>query len=148
MKKMISGLCAATMMLTTFGISLAAAAPIAVPQFEVQKSDAIQVQSRRDRRDRYDRRDRFERRGDSYYYNGRRGYRTKRPGYRYHNGYWFPAAAFIAGAVIGGAVANQPSTRLSSAHVRYCADRYRSYRASDNTFQPNAGPRQQCRSPY
>ena len=27
-------------------------------------------------------------------------------------------------------------------------DRYRSYRASDNTFQPNNGPRKQCLSPY
>ncbi|MDX8532202.1 BA14K family protein [Mesorhizobium sp. VK25A] len=38
--------------------------------------------------------------------------------------------------------------RLSSAHVRWCYDRYRSYRAWDNTFQPNYGPRKQCWSPY
>ncbi|MDG4880011.1 BA14K family protein [Mesorhizobium sp. WSM4884] len=38
--------------------------------------------------------------------------------------------------------------RLSSAHVRWCYDRYRSYRAWDNTFQPNYGPRRQCISPY
>lgn len=38
--------------------------------------------------------------------------------------------------------------RLSSAHVQWCYDRYRSYRASDNTFQPYNGPRQQCYSPY
>ncbi|MCF6112759.1 BA14K family protein [Mesorhizobium muleiense] len=38
--------------------------------------------------------------------------------------------------------------RLSSAHVRWCYDRYRSYRAWDNTFQPYGGPRQQCWSPY
>ncbi|MBN9274986.1 MAG: BA14K family protein, partial [Mesorhizobium sp.] len=36
----------------------------------------------------------------------------------------------------------------SSAHVRWCYDRYRSYRAWDNTFQPYNGPRQQCWSPY
>jgi hypothetical protein len=35
-----------------------------------------------------------------------------------------------------------------NAHVRWCYDRYRSYRASDNTFQPYNGPRRQCRSPY
>jgi len=35
-----------------------------------------------------------------------------------------------------------------SAHVQWCYDRYRSYRASDNTFQPYNGPRQQCYSPY
>ncbi|WP_269929792.1 BA14K family protein [Aminobacter sp. HY435] len=38
--------------------------------------------------------------------------------------------------------------RLSSAHVQWCYDRYRSYRAWDNTFQPYNGPRRQCWSPY
>ena len=36
----------------------------------------------------------------------------------------------------------------SSRHVRWCYNRYRSYRAWDNTFQPYHGPRRQCRSPY
>ncbi|TIR42250.1 MAG: BA14K family protein, partial [Mesorhizobium sp.] len=31
---------------------------------------------------------------------------------------------------------------------RWCYDRYRSYRAWDNTFQPYGGPRQQCWSPF
>ena len=35
-----------------------------------------------------------------------------------------------------------------NAHVRWCFNRYRSYRAYDNTFQPNHGPRRQCYSPY
>lgn len=38
--------------------------------------------------------------------------------------------------------------RLSSAHVQWCYNRYRSYRTYDNTFQPYNGPRQQCWSPY
>jgi hypothetical protein len=38
--------------------------------------------------------------------------------------------------------------RLSSAHVQWCYNRYRSYRSWDNTFQPYNGPRQQCYSPY
>lgn len=38
--------------------------------------------------------------------------------------------------------------RLSQAHVDWCYARYRSYRASDNTFQPYNGPRRQCLSPY
>jgi hypothetical protein len=33
-------------------------------------------------------------------------------------------------------------------HVRWCQNRYRTYRVSDNTFQPNSGPRRQCVSPY
>ncbi len=37
---------------------------------------------------------------------------------------------------------------LSRAHYNYCFAKYRSYRASDNTFQPYHGPRKQCRSPY
>ncbi|MFC5036907.1 BA14K family protein [Tianweitania sediminis] len=41
-----------------------------------------------------------------------------------------------------------PRIRLSAAHVRWCHARYRSYRSSDNTFQPYNGPRRQCYSPY
>jgi hypothetical protein len=35
-----------------------------------------------------------------------------------------------------------------SAHVQWCYNRYRSYRAWDNTYQPYNGPRRQCWSPY
>ncbi|WP_026617631.1 BA14K family protein [Ensifer aridi] len=35
-----------------------------------------------------------------------------------------------------------------NAHARWCHDRYRSYRSSDNTFQPFDGPRRACNSPY
>jgi hypothetical protein len=35
-----------------------------------------------------------------------------------------------------------------SAHVSWCAARYRSYRAWDDTFQPYNGPRRPCISPY
>jgi hypothetical protein len=38
--------------------------------------------------------------------------------------------------------------RASSAHVRWCESRYRSYNAWDNTWQPYHGPRRQCFSPY
>lgn len=91
------------------------------------------------------------------YYNGHRGYRDRRPGYRYHEGYWFPLAAFAAGAVIGGAVAApryvEPAPapvagNLNPRHYDWCATRYRSYDSYSNTFQPYNGPRQQCLSPY
>ena len=93
------------------------------------------------------------RRGGNYgWYNGYRGYPYKRYGYRYHNGFWFPAGAFIAGALIGSAIANSnnyyPRYAGSSAHERWCYSRYRSYRAWDNTFQPYHGPRRQCHSPF
>lgn len=87
------------------------------------------------------------------YYNGHRGYRYHRPGYRRYNGYWFPPAAFALGAIIGGAIASQPNVvvrpgYMSPAHERWCYRHYRSYRAWDNTFQPYHGPRRLCRSPY
>ncbi|MBB3771798.1 hypothetical protein FHS55_002407 [Angulomicrobium tetraedrale] len=86
----------------------------------------------------------------NYYYNGHRGYNYARPGYRQYNGWWFPAGAFAAGALIGGAIAAQPRqvAPAGNAHYQWCASQYRSYRASDNSFQPNNGPRRQCVSPY
>lgn len=121
----------------------ALAAPLAVPSAPTVDSHLIEVQSR----DRFERRrDRFERRRDGAYLNGRRGYRDRRPGYRQYNGYWFPPAAFIAGAIIGGALSNQ--RQMSNAHVEWCASQYRSYRTSDNTYQPYNGPRRACVSPY
>ena len=112
-----------------------------------RRFDARQDRRERQFERRQDRREaRFERRGNYGYYNGHRGYRDRRPGYRNYNGFWFPPAAFIAGAVIGNAINN--ASRTNSAHVDWCYDRYRSYRASDNTFQPNTGPRRQCNSPY
>ncbi|TIS54552.1 BA14K family protein [Mesorhizobium sp.] len=84
--------------------------------------------------------------GGAYYYNGYRGYVRIRPGYRYYNGYWFPATAFAAGVAV--AVPPRPAARLAAAHIRWCHERYVSYRAWDNSYQPYAGPRQQCWSPY
>lgn len=104
----------------------------------------------RDRHRRYDRREvRRDYRGHrDGYYNGHRGYRERRAGYRYYNGYWFPLAAFAAGAIIGGATQAQPTGGYGTGHYQWCENRYRSYRASDNTFQPYNGPRRQCNSPY
>jgi hypothetical protein len=77
------------------------------------------------------------------YYRGYHGYNYARPGYRrYSDGYWYPLAAFGAGVIVGGAIATQPVR--GSSHAQWCANRYRSYRASDNTYQPNSGPRVQC----
>ena len=87
--------------------------------------------------------------GNYNYWRGHRGYRYYRHGYREYNGWWYPLAAFTAGALIGN-VLSEPRAVYSggSAHERWCYNRYRSYRAYDNTFQPYNGPRQQCWSPY
>jgi hypothetical protein len=78
-----------------------------------------------------------------WYYNGHRGLVVARPGYPYYRGYWFPAAAFAAIAAPPA-----PYRRPVAAHVAWCYETYRSYRAYDNTYQPYEGPRRQCWSPY
>lgn len=88
-------------------------------------------------------------RNNGMYWNGHRGYRNYRRGYRRHGNLWFPLGAFAAGAVIGSAITNnQNRVYAGNAHVQWCYGHYRSYRASDNTFQPYNGPRRQCHSPY
>jgi hypothetical protein len=87
------------------------------------------------------------------YWNGHRGYHGYHRGYRRHNdGYWYPLAAFGAGAIIGGAIASQPRrpayAGINPRHYDWCASRYRTYRASDNTYVPRAGVRAVCTSPY
>ncbi len=172
MKRQLSGICAVAL---SAGLAFTTAAPLAAAPLSVgnieRSNGVIRVQVdpnpmvrpetvrpdsgarmaqrdwRRDRRDHRGGRD-FHRRGNNYYFNGHRGYRHHRPGYREFNGWWFPAAAFIAGAIISGTTNQAPVVRGGSAHVRWCYDRYRSYRASDNTFQPYNGPRRQCYSPY
>ncbi|KSV72213.1 Lectin BA14k [Sinorhizobium sp. Sb3] len=85
-----------------------------------------------------------------HYYNGYRGIIVARPGYRFYRGYWFPPAAFATGVIVGRTLAHPvpPARRLTAAHIEWCIDRYRSYRAYDNTYQPYDGPREQCWSPY
>lgn len=173
MKKIVSGICAVSMIVGIAGAATssarAAPMPVAIPEAAIDHIQ--QVQFRRDNdRDRFDRRrdgrpyverrvvrKRFVLRDGYGYYNGHRGHREYRRGYRQHNGWWFPPAAFVAGAIIGGAIASQPAVaappvyapvQLSAAHVSWCQDRWRSYRVSDNSYQPYSGPRQACVSPY
>lgn len=69
---------------------------------------------------------------------------------------WGPAITFGAGALIGGGVAAAASSGdvapvqagINPKHYQWCEDHYKSYRASDNTYQPNSGPRKECTSPY
>ncbi|CVI59327.1 MULTISPECIES: BA14K family protein [Agrobacterium] len=135
--------------LTSFTPSQAFQVPVPVTKPAVATENVVPVQYREwDRRRHWD--GRHMRRPPPHrngWYNGHRGYRDRRPGYRYHNGYWFPLAAFAAGAIIGGAM-QQPRPAYGGSHVAWCQNRWRSYRAYDNTYQPYNGPRRICVSPY
>jgi hypothetical protein len=156
---------ATALAVTVTGLAPVQAMPVVAPQAAASQNLPVvdvQFRDRDDRRDfrrwqnrREERREiRREIRRDGYY-NGHRGYRERRAGYRYHNGFWFPLAAFGAGAIIGGAI-SQPQRvvpvrpgRYTSAHYAWCENRYRTYRAADNTFVANsAGERRFCNSPY
>jgi hypothetical protein len=148
----LSAVVAAAMFATSFVAVPAIAMPL--PKAGVsQSTDVEQVQYYRERhyRDRDRRAWREDRRG---WHNGHRGYREQRRGYRRHSdGWWYPLAAFGAGAIIGGAIANDGYSRpreagINPRHTDWCFSQYRSYRAYDNTFQPNYGPRRECLSPY
>jgi len=153
MKKLFSALCA-TALAASFAVTgalPATAAPIYLPQTQpLQASDVIKVDNHWRKKRRVARNQGFHTRNNHGYYNGHRGYRYKRPGYSYRNGWWFPGGAFVAGAIIGGAIANNNNYYRGggSAHVQWCYNRYRSYRAYDNSFQPYNGPRRLCYSPY
>lgn len=81
------------------------------------------------------------------YYNGYRGVVVAHPGYRFYRRYWFPPATFATGVIVGRTLAH-PVPPSRAAHIEWCFDHYRSYRAYDNTYQPYDGPREQCWSPY
>ncbi|RWM10089.1 MAG: BA14K family protein [Mesorhizobium sp.] len=154
MKEIVSGLLAATLSVSFAAAAVPAnAAEVYVPQASPASSDIQKIEARNgDLQWRYRNwrgGPRFSR-NDGVWWNGHRGYRHYRHGYRRHGDYWFPLAAFATGALITGAIVNSENNRVyrGDAHVQWCYDRYRSYRASDNTFQPYNGPRQQCISPY
>lgn len=143
-------LTAGAMATLLFATSIVPAGAVVMPSVKAPQVSAVeQVQYRdgdRDRR-RFDR-NRDDRRG---HYRGHRGSREYRRGYRRHNdGWWYPLAAFGAGAIIGGAMNNQPSRgqAATSRHIQWCSDRYRTYRASDDTYVPRVGVRARCNSPY
>ena len=167
MKKIMTGVLATVLSVSFIGAEMlpASAAPLYVPQADTASSAVLPVVDRGGGRDasgntiyiprhRQFRGQRWNGNRDysrnrAQYWRGHRGYDHYRPGYRRHGDFWFPLAAFATGAIISGAIANdaRPVYR-GNAHVEYCYNRYKSYRASDNTFQPYNGPRRQCVSPY
>jgi hypothetical protein len=144
---------ATTLAVTFTGLVPVQAMPIVPVERSSVETQATDVQWRRDDRRHFNDRRHYRRQHHREgYYNGHRGYRDRRPGYRQHNGLWFPLAAFAAGSIIGGAAA-QPHRvspgRYSQSHYAWCENRYKTYRASDNTFVANSrGERLSCNSPY
>ena len=165
MLKIISSACAALMVFTVPFAAPAVAMPVSSPAWDapaagpvipVQRSQSWSGGGRwQGNQNWHGNQDYWWRHGRPYY-RGHLGHRHYRHGHRQYRGHWFPPAAFIAGAIIGGAIANQaPAPRYrggyggyGNAHVEWCYARYRSYQDWDNTFQPYNGPRRQCISPY
>ena len=163
MNKFVSGTLAAALSVSFAAAAMPAnAAQMFVPQAPEASSNILNVEARNGDRNfqwRHNRhgnrnfgvRRNFARNNDGgAYWNGHRGYREYHRGYRRHGDNWFPLAAFATGALITGAILNSENNRVyeGNSHVQWCYDHYRSYRSSDNTFQPNYGPRRECRSPY
>ncbi|KQS74195.1 hypothetical protein ASG25_01915 [Rhizobium sp. Leaf384] len=123
----------------------AQAMPVPTVTSAAGTTEVQQVQYREHRRiirrngHRYDRRDRYtnHRRWDYRNRHSDRDYY----GRRHNNNGAAIIGGLAAGAIIGGAIASQNRNSGSKS----CAARYRSYRASDNTYQPNYGPRRVCR---
>ena len=127
MKKLAIMLISLMTAFTSYGP--AQAFPVAVVSTQAGTTDVQQVRHRSNHRHFR----RHERRHDRWS-NDRRYHR------RHHrNNAGAVIGGLAAGAIIGGAIASQ--NRGSGS----CAARYRSYRASDHTYQPNTGPRRVCR---
>ena len=75
----------------------------------------------------------------------------------FHRGYYYKTPWWTFPLVIGGAFANDPYYDddgyegyggMSSRHVEWCMDRYRSYNPRTNTWVSYSGVVHQCDSPY
>jgi len=82
MKKTIASICAAAVLLSAAGAALPANA---APPMQQHHRHAT-----------------FQKHGNYAYLNGHRGDIHFHKGWRQYNGYWFPPAAFIGFAILGG----------------------------------------------
>ena len=168
MNVFVSTLCAATLCAAVVTLSpiangpasAAPVAPLALIGSGTQQSaldDLVEVQQRRYQRGRWG----ADRRGNDRRWRDNRNRRppVSRPSRQQSRGPDLGSA--IAGALIGGIIVNQfnqssrnqaPVARsgsfLSNNHINWCQNRWRSYRISDNSYQPYNGPRRICTSPY
>lgn len=88
------------------------------------------------------------------YLNGYKGYRYARPNYiKFVDGWYYPEAAYSAKPAVEAAAKEAQTpvisyVRLPNRHIAYCVSHFKSYRKSDNSFQPYSGARQQCHSRF
>jgi hypothetical protein len=71
-------------------------------------------------------------------------------GHKYHgfDGYYDDDSdsGLLFKSFVTGTLFNRQRTQgYYDGRAQACADRYQSYRASDNTYQPSHGPRRECR---
>ncbi|MFC5387448.1 BA14K family protein [Aquamicrobium segne] len=130
MKSGLAALCLAGLMSMP---ALAAPPPISAPAVPAASTSQDVVQIRDHRR---------------YKPRSHRGHR-----HRHHHRPHYRSSGFYFGLGLGLPAYRYAEPRryyrpTSNAHVNWCYNRYRSYRAWDNSFQPYNGPRRQCRSPY
>lgn len=168
MKRSISTLCAAFMALSpvTVGPAFASSAPApTIFSLGTQASgmdELVEVQQAR-RHQQHRRGAHRSGRPRHGYNNPPRPVRPSRPSQSRSRGPDLGSA--IVGAIVGGVIVNQlhqprvqqhraPQPRahqgsfLSQNHLNWCHNRWRSYRLSDNSYQPYNGPRRVCVSPY
>jgi hypothetical protein len=163
MNPFISTICAAALTLTGIGsgqANAAAVAPRAVAGSVLQTSvpeGLVEVQQRR-----YYPYVRGDNRRKGYRFDDRRGWQQPQPRWPSRKKDSGPdLGSAIVGAIIGGILVDQlhqPSRTqtaprydgayLNSNHIDWCHNRWRSFRASDNSYQPYNGPRRICVSPY
>ncbi|MCC5969239.1 MAG: BA14K family protein [Pararhodobacter sp.] len=164
MKIFVSTLCAAVLSMSPIALSSASAAPASSFQLtgSVSQSpvldDLVQAQGHRYQHNRRgaDRRGHHRRGFD----NRHRRPAPHRPQPRRHSSGPDLGSA-VVGAIIGGALVHQfqqprqhhqprhhSGSFLSSEHINWCHNRWRSYRVVDNSYQPYNGPRRVCVSPY
>ena len=164
MKSMLSKLAVAGLLMIsavtgTVSTASAQAAPAglrtitnAAPATDGARAEQVQYRDRYERRHdrRWDRDRRWNRHHDRRHY---RDYRRHRDYYRHRRGpsVYFdiaPTYRYVEPRYVAPRYVAPRGRAYASDHVNWCYNRYRSYRASDNTFQPNYGPRRACHSPF
>jgi hypothetical protein len=119
------------------------AAPTAPMQPLIGSSDLLQEVSNHRNRDRRQMRRSWDRNRDGE----RCRYRSNRCRY-YRGGYYYANPWWTLPLIGGSIILRSQQQGLSSRHVAWCENRYRSYNRYNNTWVAYSGAVRQCNSPY